>query len=90
MNRQSLQTRFGRITFDGEGDMLQRFSDAAIGNIALTRLVEQEILVTKLTAALREAERFMDYFANDRHEFVGPGTPLDCLETIRDALKQTA
>jgi hypothetical protein len=52
-NRQTLQTRFGRITIDGEGDMMQRFVDASTGAVALTRLVEQEVTITKLADALR-------------------------------------
>jgi hypothetical protein len=39
-----------------------------------------------LRAALTEARRFMDYFANGRTKFVGPGTPLSCLEHIDWAL----
>lgn len=39
-----------------------------------------------LLEALKEAERFMDYFANDMTRFVGPGTPTTCLEQIRSAI----
>ena len=42
-----------------------------------------------LVATLREAERFMAYFANETDGvFVGPGTPQTCLEQIRSALRQ--
>lgn len=38
--------------------------------------------------ALREAERFMAYFAGETgNTFVGPGTPKTCLELIRNALR---
>lgn len=37
-------------------------------------------------AALKEAARFMDYFANGRTEFAGPGTPNSCLAHIEWAL----
>jgi hypothetical protein len=43
-----------------------------------------------LEAALREARRFVDYFANDRREFVGPGTPTSCLAHIDWALNPNA
>lgn len=37
--------------------------------------------------ALREAERFMAYFAGETQgHFAGPGTPADCLAQIRQAL----
>lgn len=39
-----------------------------------------------LYAALVEAVRFLDYFANGRTGFVGGGTPLSCLEQARAAL----
>lgn len=53
---------------------------AHYARLAFEKLAKQE-------AALREAERFMDYFANDRTMFVGPGTPQSCLKMIRDALE---
>jgi hypothetical protein len=40
-------------------------------------------------AALREAERFMSYFAGETNAFVGPGTPETCLAEIRAALGST-
>jgi hypothetical protein len=39
-----------------------------------------------LRSALKEARRFLDYFAHGRTEFVGPGTPLGCLAHIDWAL----
>jgi hypothetical protein len=39
-----------------------------------------------LVSALREAERFLDYFAEGRTAFVGPGTPKSCLAQVRAAL----
>lgn len=39
--------------------------------------------------ALREAERFMAYFAGETDwVFVGPGTPKSCLALIRSALME--
>ncbi|HRH14636.1 MAG TPA: hypothetical protein PK225_09780 [Azonexus sp.] len=39
--------------------------------------------------ALREAERFMAYFAGETgNTFYGPGTPQSCLATIRAALSK--
>jgi hypothetical protein len=43
--------------------------------------------IEALEAALREAERFMAYFADGATSFVGPGTPTSCLATIRAALE---
>lgn len=40
----------------------------------------------EMLAALKEAERFMDYFANGRLIFEGGGTPRTCLKTIQDAI----
>lgn len=41
----------------------------------------------KLRVALKEAERFMAYFAGEtNNEFVGSGTPASCLAVIREAL----
>ena len=40
--------------------------------------------------ALREARRFMDYFANERTTFDGPGTPKTCLAQIDAALEGKA
>ena len=42
-----------------------------------------------MQAALREAERFMAYFAGETNGFAGGGTPNSCLAMIRDALKQS-
>lgn len=40
-----------------------------------------------LLKALKEAERFMTYFAGEQpYHFVGPGTPTSCLAQIRDAI----
>ncbi len=39
-----------------------------------------------LLAALKEAERFLDYLANDRTIFVGPGTPLTALAKVQAAI----
>jgi hypothetical protein len=42
----------------------------------------------ELAKALKEAERFMTYFAGEQpYHFVGPGTPTSCLTQIRDALR---
>jgi hypothetical protein len=43
--------------------------------------------IEALEAALREAERFMAYFADGATSFVGPGTPTSCLAKIRAALE---
>lgn len=42
--------------------------------------------VEKCRAALREAERFLDYFANGHTVFVGAGTPRSALAQVRAAL----
>jgi hypothetical protein len=43
--------------------------------------------MNKMFDALREAERFMAYFAGETGgPFVGPGTPQSCLVQIRSAL----
>ncbi len=53
---------------------------AHFARLAYERMCEQE-------TALREAERFMAYFAGETgNMFVGPGTPKSCLEMIRKAL----
>jgi len=45
--------------------------------------------IEKLEAALREAERFISYLANETDGiFVGSGTPATCLVMIRAALNQ--
>jgi len=36
--------------------------------------------------ALKEAERFLDYFANGRVEFIGAGTPHTALEQVSAAI----
>ena len=43
--------------------------------------------VAQLEAALKEARRFMEYFAEGRTSFVGSGTPQTCLAQIDAALK---
>jgi hypothetical protein len=46
-----------------------------------------DVLAARMQEALKEAERFMAYFAGEtNNEFVGPGTPATCLATIRAAL----
>lgn len=45
--------------------------------------------IADLRAALIEAERFLDYFANGRTSFVGGGTPLAALEMIGTVLAKT-
>lgn len=43
--------------------------------------------IERLRGALKEAERFMSYFANETDgHFSGPGTPTSCLAQIRSAL----
>ena len=50
-------------------------------------LREQAKRIEKLEAALREAERFVSYLANETDgHFVGSGTPTTCLVMIRAAL----
>lgn len=39
-----------------------------------------------MLAALKEAERLLDYLANDTREFFGPGTPRLALEQVRAAI----
>lgn len=43
----------------------------------------------EMHAALAEAERFLDYFANGHISFVGSGTPKAALATVRAALAKT-
>jgi hypothetical protein len=44
-----------------------------------------------LVKALKEAERFMTYFAGEQpYHFDGPGTPTSCLAQIRYALEVVA
>jgi hypothetical protein len=43
--------------------------------------------VAQLETALKEARRFMEYFAEGRTSFVGSGTPQTCLAQIDAALK---
>ena len=52
----------------------------------IVRAVNRDHHFDALVTALREAERFIDYFAEDRTSFVGPGTPKSCLAQIRAAL----
>lgn len=42
--------------------------------------------VPEMLPALKEAERFLDYFANGRTMFVGGGMPLDALKMVRAAI----
>ena len=49
-------------------------------------LAAQAVEIARLKEALHEGRRFMDYFANGRREFAGPGTPLSCLAHIDWAL----
>lgn len=52
------------------------------------RLRHPEEHTERLVAALKEAERFMAYFAGETgNVFVGPGTPTSCLRQIRTALQ---
>ncbi len=57
-----------------DGEIVAHFA-----RLASERLAAQE-------KALREAERFMSYFAGETNAFVGPGTPTECLAQIRKAL----
>jgi hypothetical protein len=40
----------------------------------------------EMLEALKEAERFLDYFANGRTSFVGGGTPRSAWEQVRAAI----
>ena len=52
-----------------------------------TLLEEAIARIEALEAALREAERFVSYLANETDgHFVGSGTPTTCLVMIRAAL----
>lgn len=54
---------------------------AHYARLANTKLAQQ-------AHALREAERFLAYFAGETgNTFVGSGTPKTCLELIRNAIK---
>jgi len=57
------------------------------GEVSTTMLAEAAIRIEALEAALREAERFVAYLANETDgHFVGSGTPTTCLVMIRAAL----
>ena len=49
-------------------------------------LTEKLEALDELLAALIEAERFLDYFANGRTHFVGRGTPKSALQAVRAAI----
>jgi hypothetical protein len=83
-----MNTRFERAI-----DALRK-PDPSLANVANTvrqSLAEafevQQARIEALEAALREAERFMTYFADGTTSFVGPGTPISCLAKIRAALE---
>jgi hypothetical protein len=51
------------------------------------KIINQRDRIEALEAALREAERFVSYLANETDgHFVGSGTPTTCLVMIRAAL----
>lgn len=55
--------------------------------VAWDAISEKNAEIARLRSALKEAERFMSYFANETGgHFVGPGTPETCLAQIRAAL----
>ena len=56
-------------------------------NPKLNKIAREALQEAVMIDALREAERFMAYFAGETGgSFVGPGTPKSCLEQIREAL----
>lgn len=63
---------------------------AAADRIELLETSETNELL-RMRMALREAERFMAYFAGETGgSFVGSGTPQTCLTEIRNALASAA
>jgi hypothetical protein len=59
---------------------------APTGYVETSALEAAETHSAALARALKEAERFMAYFAGEADGvFVGPGTPKSCLEVIRRA-----
>jgi len=58
-------------------------------NVLYARIEATIARIEALEAALREAERFVSYLANETDgHFVGSGTPTTCLVMIRAALNQ--
>jgi len=56
-------------------------------NVLYARIEATIARIEALEAALREAERFVSYLANETDgHFVGSGTPTTCLVMIRAAL----
>lgn len=64
--------------------MHEAVGDEAASTVA--ELMNNGEHATGLVEALKEAERFMTYFAEGHLSFEGPGTPLSCLAQIRAAL----
>ena len=62
----------------------ERTEDDGLLAAHYARLASSQLAVQ--AHALREAERFMSYFAGETNTFVGPGTPATCLSLIREAL----
>ena len=80
----SLRARVAKLEYDNSKlrDALDQLSLVARAAAVSGSKKENSVL----RSALTEARRFMDYFANGRTEFVGPGTPLSCLAHIDWAL----
>ena len=80
---------FGAVTYDGASRVSGDAAEVAdrvtgvINGLLYDRAVMEQ--------ALREAERFMSYFAGETGgSFVGQGTPTTCLAKIRAALPAPA
>lgn len=51
-----------------------------------TAQTERDDAASAMLAALKEAQRFLDYFAFHRTSFVGDGTPLSALVEVEKAI----
>lgn len=59
-------------------------------NIQKVELASRNLRVTGLEETLKDAQRFMEYFAGETGgHFVGDGTPATCLAKIRRILPQS-
>lgn len=66
-------TPFGRPIIAGMGNAFAEFD-------------EFTAVADAMLSALTEAERFLDYFVNERRDFTGGGTPKSALAQVRAAI----
>ena len=77
-----------RIAVETAHEIARRFvSDSYQHDLELAILRHFEARTVAQQEALKEAERFLEYFTSEGpRSFVGPGTPKSCLAAIRAAL----